>query len=95
MAVASVVLKLESIPVALWWRSFAARRGFAFRMNIVADGQQKAWSALEPVIRAEVEEGYTDEWNRSGLFRRWLLQRKIDAEVQKRLEAAAPTQALY
>ena len=33
------------------------------------------------MARRIVEEKYADEWNASGIIRRWKLQRKMDAEV--------------
>ena len=64
-------------------------------MNFVANGHQNARDALEPIIRAEIEQVFADEWNKSGLFRRWLLQRQMNIEVERRIENAAPGRALY
>ena len=64
-------------------------------MNFVANGLQNARDALEPIIRAEVEQVFADKWNKSDLFRRWLLQRQRNIEVESRIENAAPSRALY
>jgi hypothetical protein len=63
--------------------------------GFVADGQERAWAALEPKVRAEVESEYAEEWNSSGLVRRRLLLRKIEKEIARRLEDLAPSDALY
>ena len=64
-------------------------------MKFVANGQQNAWVEMEPSIRAEVEQEFAEEWNASGIIRRWFLQRKIDVEVTRRLEECAPNRGLY
>ena len=64
-------------------------------VEFVADGWERAWKAMEPDIRREVKEEFAEEWNASGLVRRWFLLRKIDAEVERRLAERAPSDALY
>ncbi|MDM4019599.1 hypothetical protein, partial [Roseiconus lacunae] len=47
----------------------------------VADGYDRFISAVESEARKFVEAKYADEWNASGLIRRWKLQRRMDAEI--------------
>ena len=47
----------------------------------MADGCDRLISAVESDARKVVEAKYADEWNASGLIRRWKLQRKMDAEI--------------
>ncbi|MCC9602227.1 hypothetical protein LOC67_16855 [Stieleria sp. JC731] len=47
----------------------------------VAGGYDRLFSAVESDARQIVEAEYADEWNASGLIRRWKLQRKMDAEI--------------
>lgn len=49
--------------------------------GIVADGYERLVSGVESEARRVVEAKYANEWNSSGLIRRWHLQRKIDADV--------------
>lgn len=63
--------------------------------KIVADGHQRARSALEPVIRAEVEQESAEELPQFSLWRRLWVRRKMEREIKRRMAAAAPPDALY
>ncbi|TWT85091.1 hypothetical protein CA13_65730 [Planctomycetes bacterium CA13] len=49
--------------------------------GFVADGHDRLIASVESDARRIVEAKYADEWNASGLVRRWKLQRKMDAEI--------------
>lgn len=63
--------------------------------HFVADGRGRAWTAIEPAVREQVEEEFAAEWNASSVVHRWFLQRRIDREVARRIEIKAPRDALY
>ncbi len=65
------------------------------RAGFIEDGCRRARKAMEPEVRREVEEEFSAEWTDSGLVRRWFLLRKINAEVERRLDERAPPKALY
>lgn len=58
--------------------------------GFVAGGFDRFVSGVESETRRIVEEKYADEWNTSGLIRRWQLQRRIDAEVAARVPELMP-----
>ena len=49
--------------------------------NFVADGYERALERIEADVRREIEGKYADEWNASGLVKRWFLLRRIDREI--------------
>jgi hypothetical protein len=63
--------------------------------DFLADGCNRAWKALEPEIRRQVEAEYAEAWKASGLLRRWFVRRRIEAEVRRRLTERAPPDAFY
>lgn len=63
--------------------------------DFVADGCDRAWNAMEPEVRQEVEAEFADAWSAAGFVRRWFLRRKINAELERRLAQRAPTDAVY
>ena len=60
------------------------------RSGFVADGYDHLVSHAEAEARRIVEERYADEWNRSGLIRRWGLQRKMKLEIDKLVAEMLP-----
>jgi hypothetical protein len=62
-------------------RTLAAPSDTGRESGFVADGYDRLVSAVESDARLIVETKYADEWNASGLIRRWKLQRKMDAEI--------------
>jgi hypothetical protein len=50
--------------------------------GFVVDGYEHAIDGIDAEIRSEVEEKYADEWNASGLIKRWMLSRKIEKEIR-------------
>lgn len=46
-------------------------------------------------IKAEIAHQYVDELAQAGRFRRWLIQRKIQKELNRRIEQIAPSRGLY
>lgn len=65
------------------------------RSQFLTGGCDRARSATEPDIRREVEAEFTKRWPAASTFGRWLLRRRIEAEIERRLEARAPSEALY
>jgi hypothetical protein len=47
------------------------------------------------VIRAEVEQEFAGELQQASFWRRYPLRRKIAREIERRIAAAAPPDALY
>jgi hypothetical protein len=63
--------------------------------QIVCDGQSRAHAAIEPRVRAAVEAEFAERWQAASLWRRFWLRREITGEVERRLEQAAPSHAVY
>jgi hypothetical protein len=55
--------------------------GHGSTSGFVVDGYERLVSSIECEARRNVEDKYADEWNASGIWLRWQLQRKMDAEV--------------
>jgi hypothetical protein len=53
--------------------------------DFVADGFERLLAAIEAEVRPEIEQRYADEWNASGIFRRWFLLRRIEREIADRV----------
>ncbi len=60
------------------------------RSSIVSNGYCNLVKGFEEVARREIEEKYADEWDASGLFKRWRLQRLMDREVQAIVNKSMP-----
>lgn len=63
--------------------------------GLLSDGCERAWRAMEPRIRREVEAEFAEELQTSGWIRCWLVRRKIETEIIRRLSELAPPDALY
>ncbi|MGH2395766.1 MAG: hypothetical protein ACRDFW_02020 [bacterium] len=63
--------------------------------GIVRDGQRRAHQALFADVKNEVEALYRKEMQEAALWRRLLLRMKVQREIRRRLEQAAPKDALY
>lgn len=63
--------------------------------GFVADGCERAHDAIEPAIRAQVEQEYTDRLKAASPFQRYRLRRELNKEIQRRIDAQAPPDALY
>ena len=62
--------------------------------GFVADGYERLVNAHEIDARRIVEAKYADEWNASGIVRRWKLQRKMDAEIAEIVARSVPDVSL-
>jgi hypothetical protein len=62
---------------------------------IVADGHERDRRAHEPLVRAQVEQEYAHRLHATPLWRRWLVRRALEQEVERRLDLVAPPEALY
>jgi len=63
--------------------------------GFVCDGRDRACRALRPTIVREVEAEYRERWNAASFWRRLMLYREISREIERRLGAQAPPDALY
>jgi hypothetical protein len=63
--------------------------------RIVVDGDARAASALEPVVRAEVAAEYAERLQHANFWQRWWLQREMEREIARRIDERAPPHALY
>jgi hypothetical protein len=63
--------------------------------RFVEDGHLRARSAIEPAIRAQVVAEYADRFEAAGLWRKFLLRRAIEREINLRVRNVAPPDALY
>jgi hypothetical protein len=63
--------------------------------HFVHDGQERAWAALEPVVRAQVIAEYARRCQDAPFWRRWLLRLRMPSDIRRRLEQLAPSDALY
>ena len=85
--------------------SFAMRKLHGFRLHrdfarsgFVAGGYERVVAGVESEARRVVESKYADEWNASGIFKRWKLQRKMYAEIAALIAEKMPdvsAQALF
>lgn len=64
-------------------------------MGIVLDGQRRAHQALFVAVKNEVEAQYRKQMQGAALWRRFLFRLKVRREIRRRLEEAAPKDALY
>ena len=63
--------------------------------GFVEDGYNRACSALEPQIRAEVSAEYEERLKCSGFWERRRIEREIEREITRRVHEKAPPDALY
>jgi hypothetical protein len=71
------------------------KRNRSHAEGVVADGNHRVRQAIEPQIRAAVEAEYAERWQAASLWRRFWLRREMNREVERRLELAAPSHAVY
>ena len=64
-------------------------------LQFVADGCSRARTAIETEVRRAVVLEFQERLKVGSLWRRWLVYRQINREVRRRLDARAPTDALY
>ncbi len=50
--------------------------------GLIVDGYERAIDAITAEVRQEIEQRFAEEWNTSGMLKRWMLTRKIEKEVQ-------------
>ena len=63
--------------------------------GFVADGCRRARAAIEPQVRAEVQREFASELENASFLKRVRLRRQMEREIQRRVEAMAPPDALY
>ena len=69
--------------MALSKKVFESRNGF------VEDGYQRTLAGFEAAIRPKVEEKYAQDWQNSGLVKRWILRRSIEREISEQVAQAS------
>ena len=66
------------------------------RHGFVADGHARARNANKQVVRAEVELEFADQFNNASTAgQKKRIRVEIEREIEKRLNALAPPDALY
>ena len=89
-----MIVSERAIQTAWQRKAEGQPTGAAGASGIVADGNRRLAQGIEAEVRREVEAKYADEWNGSGLWNRWRLQKKIDKEVadilSRRLSNVSP-----
>ena len=63
--------------------------------QIVNDGCDRLRNEREPTIRAEVELKFADQMANASWSQRRKIRKVMKAEIQSRLDAVAPPEALY
>ncbi len=72
------------------------RRSDSSSLGLLSDGCERAWLAIEPRVRREVEAEFAEELQQaSGWLQRWRLWQKMESEIYSRLSELAPPDALY
>lgn len=49
--------------------------------DFLADGSARLLDGIEADARSEIERKHAAEWNASGIFRRWILLRRMEREI--------------
>ncbi len=57
--------------------------------GLVVDGYERAIDGIDAQVRLGIETEYANEWNASGLIRRWFLLRRIKREISERVAEQA------
>lgn len=65
------------------------------KCGFVTDGFSRARKASQPIVRSEVEEEFAERLRNASRAERRQIRAEIDREIQKRLNAIAPPDALY
>ena len=63
--------------------------------GLLADGYYRAYSAMEPHVRAEVTPAYAARLERASLWERLRIRREIEREIRRRIHEKAPPAAPY
>jgi hypothetical protein len=63
--------------------------------RIIAGGFRRATNSLEPIVRAEVHAQYAEELQAASFIGRLLLKLEMNREIERRVHAQAPPDALY
>jgi len=66
-------------------RTWRSQESSSESTAFVEDGYERVCDAIEADIRPEIERKYADEWNASGLVKRWFLLRRIEREISARV----------
>ena len=79
------------VAMALVFRIRATRKNWRTKTSrssdsgFVVDGYERAIDGIEAEVRPEIEMEYAEEWNASGLIRRWFLLRRIERKIAERV----------
>jgi hypothetical protein len=63
--------------------------------HFLEDGYERAYSANEPVVRAEVELEFADALSKASASERERIRKEIESVIAKRVDELAPPDALY
>lgn len=63
--------------------------------RFVADGYSRAYAAIEPGVRAEVQAEYADRLQNASFFGRIWIRWEMNREIRRRVDQSAPPDALY
>ena len=63
--------------------------------RVVADGYERARSACEPELRAQVTAEYAERLANASFWKQWWLRWEMRREVVRRVHEKAPPYALY
>ena len=66
-----------------------------FSNHVVEDGYERAYDAIEPIVRAAVLDEYAERLRHASFVGRLFLKLEIDREIMRRVHAQAPPDALY
>lgn len=63
--------------------------------RIVANGYARAYAAIEPGVRAEVQAEYAERLQNASFFSRVWIRWEMKREIRRRIDRSAPPDALY
>jgi len=72
------------------FENFSTRCGAGCGPRIVANGHRNLAAGVREEARRVVEAKYAEQWNTSGLVRRWKLQRIMNAEINELVAERMP-----
>jgi hypothetical protein len=63
--------------------------------HFVEDGYERAYDPIEPIVRAAVLDDYAERLRHASFVGRLFLRLEINREIERRIHAQAPPDALY
>lgn len=59
----------------------ASKAAISRTSGFIVDGYERAIKAFKAEVRVAVEQKYADEWNASGMVKRWRMRRMIERKI--------------